>query len=89
MKQILTIVAFVSALKPVGGALAQVASDAGFKLPLKSTLDRSQSWPVESAKRKLPPVGRKTSSWVGEGVLQRFVKGHNVTRRINVSLVVK
>ncbi|MGB0630003.1 MAG: M23 family metallopeptidase [Alphaproteobacteria bacterium] len=52
-------------------------------------LDRAQAWRMEVSGRKLPPAGWKTGGWIGEAVLQRFVNGRTVTRRINVPLVVK
>ena len=52
-------------------------------------LDRAQAWRMEISGRKLPPAGWQAGGWVGEAVLQRFVNGRTITRRINVPLVVK
>ena len=39
--------------------------------------------------RKLPAAGWQTGGWIGEAVLQRFVNGRTITRRIKVLLVIK
>ena len=52
-------------------------------------LDRAQAWRKEYTGRKLPAAGWKAGGWVGEAVLQRFVNGRTITRRINVPLVIK
>ena len=51
--------------------------------------DRAQSWRMEYTGRKLPASGWAAGGWRGEAVLQRFVDGRTITRRISVPLIIK